>query len=364
MRRVTRVCGFGGLSLLLLLTAAAMVSWAQDPATRRYVKWDRLSKELIPQVVEKNLDMGSAVKNFRKASCTIELSITFSVSPNPVGGTFSFSWNDTNDNGILTEDEIEIDVVHLTDWNLGYFMREVRENIKKELATTTYNIFTICDTKSISKEGGYLMELRPSKQVRITKFMALEKIYIEVDPNMLARRLTTRTYDGIDIVADIKHTRLGEFTLRAGGRQRYEKPTGEAVVEDRTDEFVLVQGFPMPRLRHAGHGCQRHDHLPQRNPFCELVCDKKRKAVADTRHAGLRGDVPPQGRRRPTADRNRGRARRHGTAAARAPGAGYHDRPRRSPPGHPATRQAGWGRDLRRGPSAEGAGRRRDLRGG
>lgn len=230
----------------LVILAVSAPARAQDPVTRRYVKWDRLSNEIIPKIVEKNLDLGGAVKLFRKASCTMELSMTFSVSPNPIGGTFRYSWDDKNNNGILTEDEIEIEVEHLTDWKLGHMIRDVREGIKKEMSTTTFNIFTLCNTKTLRHGDGYVMELRPSGQRRVTKYLAFEKLFVTVNKDFYMTHLQATTLEGAEVSADLKHTKLGEFTLISGIRTRSETPTGVVNEEDRTEDFVLVQGFPLP----------------------------------------------------------------------------------------------------------------------
>ncbi|MCU0726568.1 MAG: hypothetical protein MUE73_12385 [Planctomycetes bacterium] len=237
------------VSLLAAVLVFGSVLPAQTtlPPNRPIAKWDKLSDEIIPKVVAQNMDMGGAVKFFKKATCTIEFSFLTSESRNPITGTFGYWFEDLNENGILTEDEIEVDLKHCSQPLMGYALKEIRRGIRDQTMTTTFNFFSLCNTKTVKKDDGYVMELRPVEGGKVSALLAFEKLYLTVSPDFRVTHIQTRTVDMVEVSIKVKHGKLGPYTVRTGQTQSVEKPSGEKFIDDRSDTWAFVEEVPMVR---------------------------------------------------------------------------------------------------------------------
>jgi hypothetical protein len=232
----------------VLVLAAVTLAQTTLPPGRPIAKWDKDSNEIIPKVVEQNLDMGGAVKFFKKATCTIGFSFLTSESRNPITGTFGYWFDDLNENGILTQDEIEVDVKNCSQPLMGYALKDIRRGIRDQSMATTFNSFSLCDTKTKKiDDGSYVMELRPVEGGRVSALLAFEKLYLTVSPDFRVTHIQTTTVEMQEISISVKTGKVGPYTVRTGYTQNIEKPSGEKFVEDRSDTWALVEGVPMIR---------------------------------------------------------------------------------------------------------------------
>ncbi len=233
-----------GLAMLVaFLAATADGQEGRDNAPLRPVaRWSALAKEIVPKIVERNLDLGSAVKYFRMVRCDIGITISTTVSARSSTGGISYYWEDRNDNGLLTEDEIdiEVDATRLSDRAVGVYLREIQRNLRRETASNTFNLFNLHHVDVRQTGNDYILEIRPVEGNPLTHNMAYDRLYLTVGPDMLVRRVQGRMQDGSNLAIDFRHGQVGTIPVVAGFRSQTTQSTGETTIIDRSHTYTLV----------------------------------------------------------------------------------------------------------------------------
>lgn len=247
MNESGRIAGASCMALAALLVAPASPARAQEGVAQVPVsaKWDDEAKRIIPRIIENNADMGSAVKVFHSVSCIIDVTVTTNVSPNPMLATLRYAWEDGDDNGFLTGDEIQVDVVHVSGRAMGAFIRELSRGLKTETVNSSFNLFAKHDVTTRRKEdGGYIMELVPVEGGNWDQG-GIQKMHLVVTPDFRVTSLQAKTFEGAKIDAEFDHLRFGDKWVPSTQKQRVTQSDGGSSQESRRYHYEERGGIPI-----------------------------------------------------------------------------------------------------------------------
>jgi hypothetical protein len=188
--------------------------------------WDDLSREVIPKVLEMSLDRTTILQYVRSASCTIDVVISTKMTASttnpyftppaipPSAVSFSYSFEDSDNDGTLTEDEITIETTHMSDANLRFAAGRISEGLR---ALATFNIINILPrvtVKTHKTQQGYEVTLTPKEDeldstLERAGLGKQHPIRLTVSNDFRVTGMRTRSIEGLDQVTTFKHVRLG-----------------------------------------------------------------------------------------------------------------------------------------------------------
>lgn len=227
------------LASLLLATSVA----AGDKVSRKG-SWDELSKQVIPKIVTKTEDFASIVRQVRRVSCTIELTVATSVSRIPMSAEMSYAWEDKNDSGTITGDEIEIETLSSSAPAMAPALRELRRELEKQTVMSVGNIFPLNNVQTVKTDTGYKMRLQPLPDSGIAEGLGYSVCYLTLSEDFRLETIRAKDDQGGEATAKLKYMRHGDKWLTAG-YHRIMKGGNSEVEEERTNEYADFQGVPL-----------------------------------------------------------------------------------------------------------------------
>jgi len=167
--------------------------------------WDEQSTELLSKVTESNLDMTTVLRFIRSASCTINLTIS-TPGAFPVSARMSYSWEDSDDDGMLTDAEVEIETESLSDPNMRFMMSGIHQSLRRmtTLSARSFLADYSCKTQRVS--GGYQMTLKPKAGEEGT-------LQLTVSNDFRITKLRIKTPDGTESVTSYTHQKARDKWL-------------------------------------------------------------------------------------------------------------------------------------------------------
>ncbi len=202
--------------------------------------WDAVSKELLPKVMEANLDMATVLRYIRGAGCTINVSIT-PPGKSPLSGRLKYSWEDSNDDGMLSQTEVTVETLHVSDMTMRALMSDIHQALRKiaTVNTRTYVLKYNATTEKTSE--GYLMTLKAKKGDE-------DPFHLTISRDFRIMKTQTRTPEGNDTTTTYTHRKVGNAWLVTGSVTNTVIPGGVFSSEDRWTNTYDFQG-QIPLLR-------------------------------------------------------------------------------------------------------------------
>ena len=203
--------------------------------------WDQLTKQVIPALYEANLDVSAMIRMVKKASCTITAYIT------PPGSStsavvLSYAWEDADDDGRLTADEINIETKSASDTIGKTSAPALREQIENELLNEGLNAMMGAVVKTRKTPEGYTMVVESGKP-EIQSISA----NISNDYRTTKTRIRLKPPKGgtIDTITEFTYTKFGDKWLKTGSKETT-TASGKEVVTTMTYKYDMSTGAPLP----------------------------------------------------------------------------------------------------------------------
>lgn len=212
--------------------------------------WDELSKQVLPTVIETNLDFGALLRYARKASCMVYMVVRTPQIAMPELGSFtvpqgppstaqiSLSWEDANDDGTIAEDEVKVETALTSDIMMKMAMDRVHKGLKSLITLSVFNILTQSTVKAERKGQGYEITVNPKKGPPVPMRLTVSSDF---------RITSTRTpaMDGSDVVTNLKHTKTGGKWLVTGAETTSGAGTDFTSTDKSLNEYVTKDGMPL-----------------------------------------------------------------------------------------------------------------------
>lgn len=230
----------------LAVAAAALFAGAlalAQEAAKADLKWDDLSKEILPKVLAANGDRNSMLQQVRGLECDVEVRVSTNQSYTPVIVLFHHSWKDGDDNGLLSPDEIEVETKQVSQRGLERAVRGLRDRLNKAYENPLPALLAANFVRAARIEGGYKLQLKPV-QGKADKDPAYDVIYATIDDQFRVTDVRVKAVDGSDVYTKMKHVRIGDKWYSTGYNART-VAQGATSTEDVTYTYTDVQGVPM-----------------------------------------------------------------------------------------------------------------------
>ncbi len=207
-------------------TAAAEEGAAEKAADNPVIDatgWDDLSKEVIPKVLEMSLDRATMLRYVRSASCTIDVVITTKMVGStaipyftppaipPATVSFSYSFEDGDNDGTLTEDELTIETTNMSDANMRFAAGRISKGLREMATFNLINLLPRFSLKTRKTQQGYEVTMTPKKDEfdRRRGESGLHPIRLTVSNDFRVTSMRTQSLEGLDQVTTFKHIRTG-----------------------------------------------------------------------------------------------------------------------------------------------------------
>ncbi len=212
--------------------------------------WDELSKQVLPKVIESNLDFGTLLRYAQKASCTVYMVVKTPQIAMPELGSFtvpqgppstariSLSWEDANDDGTIAEDEVKIETRYTSDIAVKMAMERVHKGLKNLVTLSVVNLLTQSTVKAERKSQGYEITVNPKKGPPVP-------VRLTVSGDFRITSTQTRAMDGSDVVNNLKHTRTGGKWLVTGAETTSGAGTDFTSTDKLVNEYQIQDGIPL-----------------------------------------------------------------------------------------------------------------------
>lgn len=215
--------------------------------------WDELSREVIPKVLEMSLDRGTMLRYVRGASCTIDVVISTKMIASttnpyftppaipPSAVSFSYSFEDGDNDGMLTEDEVTIETTNMSDANMRFAAGRISKGLRELATSSLINVLPKANVKTRKTQQGYEVTLTLRKTERIKMMeeagkIRLTPLRLTVSNDFRVTGMRTQSADGLDEVTTFKHVRTGGKWLLT----EVEKGSGGATAFAARDKSVLT----------------------------------------------------------------------------------------------------------------------------
>ncbi len=185
-----------GVFLSLILAAWVGLSHAAEEGEDAS-DWDALSTELLSKVTDANLDTSAVLRVIRAATCTIDLTVS-TPGAFPWSAKMSYSWEDSDDDGILMDAEVEIETVSVSDPNMRFMMTGIHQSLRRLATLTVRSLQTEYSAKAQKVSGGYQMTLKP-------KAGDEGSLQLTISNDFRVTRLRVKTADGTESVTTYTH---------------------------------------------------------------------------------------------------------------------------------------------------------------
>jgi len=215
--------------------------------------WDDLSREVIPKVLEMSLDRGTMLRYVRGASCTIDVVISTKMIASttnpyftppaipPSAVSFSYSFEDGDNDGMLTEDEVTIETTNMSDANMRFAAGRISKGLRELATSSLINVLPKANVKTRKTQQGYevTLTLRKTEGIKMMEEagkIRLTPLRLTVSNDFRVTGMRTQSADGLDEVTTFKHVRTGGKWLLT----EVEKGSGGATAFAARDKSVLT----------------------------------------------------------------------------------------------------------------------------
>jgi len=208
--------------------------------------WDELSKQVIPKLIEKNWDIGSATRFARKASCKIhvQFSMKADVTTRPISGVVNYMWEDHEGDGYLRQNEIRVKPEQTPDLFAQAILKDACSELVKETLCSLNNVFLFNHVKTAKTPGGYQITLRPLKNPHIVSALGYAQRVLTVGKDLRVAQVRIWDLTGAQTILVPKCQATGGRWVWASASRRPVHATtrgGEA----KTFSYVERHGMPV-----------------------------------------------------------------------------------------------------------------------
>lgn len=219
-------------------------------------QWDELSQEVIAGICRSNIDFGAMPTFARSLRCDIDVRITSNLFQ-PATGTLNYWWEDSDDNGLLIGDEIQIEIAYVSNPAMRVMMQAIQRSLIMQTATAGANVFRDHFIKTVKITEGYKMKLVPTEKGKpvnpearndkdnLIANRGYDALYLTVSPDFRVQRMRAAN-EGADteMVLNVEHQKIANLWA-ANRYYREVVRTGKSVsTEDMRCEYTLIDGFP------------------------------------------------------------------------------------------------------------------------
>jgi len=222
---------------VFLLAALTPVAHAAGQA-KTAADWDELSREIIPRVLEANLDMSTVLRYIRGASCTIDVTLT---PPGmlPCSGALSYSWEDANDDGMLAETEVDIETIEVSHMTMRLMMGEIHKTLRRLTTLNVQSFLLQYSARTGKVNGGYQMRLRSKREGE-------PPVHLTISGDLRITKVRMKSPDGIETVVTTEHIRAGDKWLVGESVLTTTTPEGMLTTTERwTNAYDWESGIPL-----------------------------------------------------------------------------------------------------------------------
>ena len=218
-------------------------------------EWDALAKDIVPRYVRKNVGMGAALRQVRRARCTGHVTLSTSHNPGPFTGKIKYDLHDVNEDGQIAANEVEAEPLGTSNifltGALGKLCRDLKSMTIASMSET--KLFEFCDIETQKTPTGYRLKLEPAERRVRTVLGFLEGVLtITKDLRATELRLSGVGAAGLpgagagrsEVRMTFKHRRFGDKWLAAG----FTKTTqtfGTTTVDDVAFDYGEIEGMQL-----------------------------------------------------------------------------------------------------------------------
>lgn len=232
------------VAALLGLSSVPALAGDKPRAEPPKPEWDDLSKQVIAKIAGVTEDFASVVRYVRKVSCTIDVHISMNVLPEPLEARLAYAWEDRNDSGTLTGDEIDIEVESVSAAALRPAMKELATALALQTVSSGASLFPLNDIRTVKVEGGYKMRLQPVGDEKVRSFLGYEVTYLTVSDDFRPTSVRSKDLAGGESLTTPTWTRWRDRWLPTGWPRVF-RSGSTATETQRTDEFEESDGLPL-----------------------------------------------------------------------------------------------------------------------
>ncbi len=199
--------------------------------------WDDLSRQVIAGVIENTLDFTSAVLYLESASCTIDIVVTVQGMA-PSRGTISYSWEDVDLDGALTEAEVSTQIESVSDWVMRQNIQGI-DNVLKGLATS-------CGLSLFLQRSVTAQRTRQGYQLTLKTQTGDPPVNVMVTEDFRMTRGWTKALNKAELVTAYRYAVADGKKLLTGMTLTTTPESGAFGTTDRwTLEYVWMDGVPL-----------------------------------------------------------------------------------------------------------------------
>ena len=242
--------------------ATAEVAAAGDEPVIDASTWDELSREVLPKVLEMSLDNATMLRFVRSASCTIDVVITTKMVASttnpyftpptipPSAVSFSYSYEDSDNDGVLTQDEITVETTHLSDANMRFAAGRISKGLRELATFNIVNVLPEVTVKTRKLPQGYELILTPrdDKDARKRKRRGetdLNPIRLTVSNDFRVTAMRTESAEGLDQITTLNHVRTGGKWLLTEVETKSAGATAFAAGDKSALAYRMEGGLPL-----------------------------------------------------------------------------------------------------------------------
>lgn len=226
-------------ALLLAVSAAAAEETAAGPA-----RWDDLSRQVIPRIQARNEDFASILREVRKASCTIEVEVRASDSTRSEQGQITYAWEDRDDSGTLTGDEVAVAVGEVSSPRIVPVLGELQKTLARETTGALFGLFAQNHVQCVRIPTGYKLRLEPVKEREVARALGYYLCYLTVGEDYRLESIRAKHDLGGESTTTLKYAERAERLRTTGYRKSLKMPLSQTE-QERSDEFTEVEGVPL-----------------------------------------------------------------------------------------------------------------------
>ena len=204
--------------------------------------WDSRSAELVPELLTHNGE-AALMMQLGEASCRIEVA-TRSEIAGSFEGVLQYSWQDGDNDGVLTRDEVQVRAGSFSPAEAASQVEQLRVMFETQALGNMWNTFLLNQVRTVRKDDGYEVTIIPRRGSALESF-GFTQMRLGVSEDFRIRTLHVRTAQGAESTSEIKDKKIGDKWFAAGYARHTSLTNGIAVVEDAATEHAVIDGIPL-----------------------------------------------------------------------------------------------------------------------
>lgn len=230
--------------------------------------WDDLSKKVISRVLGNEVGMETTIRFVKSFRCNVNVRVVVGTAQ-PMQAKISLAWDDKDDNGILTGDEIEGKVQYMSSQAMGLYLEEIRQDLVKRISEGRTSLFLKHAVTTAQNEEGYLMKLVPVKKpdIKETKVdgETVKKVgppgydtaYLTVSPDFRIQRIRAMLGSEHQTLIEYEYEKLAGAWLATRYTMLSSGGKGAQTVTKVDLTHVVVENLPL--LQKTATDVNMHD---------------------------------------------------------------------------------------------------------